>query len=107
MQRLLQAAPQTQFTNYVAEPRLPRMAQRKVKRERADGEVSGKRIAAEEKIARLLGLLLVKDIKRQTDKVPILRRAGFEVAEVAEMLGLTENHVRVADHLGRKKLKSE
>lgn len=77
-----------------------------LKRKRVVGEVDRKEMSAEEKIARLLGLLLVKDIKQQTDKVPILRRAGFEVAEVAEMLGLTENHVRVADHIGRKKRKS-
>jgi len=61
------------------------------------------RVSAEEKIARLLGLLLVKDIKKKTDQVPLLRRVGFEVSEVADILGMTENHVKVADHLGRKK----
>jgi len=79
----------------------------RAKRKRAVDEAGAKRVSAEEKIARLLGLLLVKDIRQQTDKVPILRRAGFEVAEVAAMLGLTENHVRVADHVGRKKLRPE
>jgi len=68
----------------------------------ADG--SGKsRIPADEKIARLLGLLLVKDIKKKTDQVPLLRRVGFDVSEVAGMLNMTENHVKVADHHGRKK----
>jgi hypothetical protein len=32
-----------------------------------------------------------------------LRSAGFQVAEVAEMLRITENHVRVASFAGRKK----
>jgi hypothetical protein len=62
-----------------------------------------KRVSAEEKIARLLGMLLVKDIKKKTDQVPLLRAVGFEVSEVAAMLGITENHVKVADHHGRKK----
>jgi hypothetical protein len=75
------------------------------KRRPAAGNDSGgrKRISAEEKIAHLLGLLLVKDIKKKTDQVPLLRRVGFEVSEVADMLGMTENHVKVADHHGRKK----
>jgi len=64
------------------------------------------RVAAEEKIARLLGLMLVKDIKRKTDQVPLLRSVGFEISEVADMLGMTENHVKVADHHGRKKRKA-
>lgn len=64
------------------------------------------RISAEEKIARLLGMLLVKDIKKTTDRVPLLRSVGFDVAEVADMLGITENHVKVADHQGRKKRKA-
>lgn len=64
------------------------------------------RVSADEKIARLLGLLLVRDVKMKTDKVPLLRSAGFEVSEVANMLGITENHVKVADHLGRKKLQA-
>lgn len=60
-------------------------------------------VGAEEKIARLLGMLLVKDIKNKNDQVPLLRRAGFDVSEVADMLGISANHVMVADHLGRKK----
>jgi hypothetical protein len=64
------------------------------------------RVPADEKIARLLAMLLVKDIKKKTDKVPLLRSAGFEVSEVASLLGMTENHVKVADHLGRKRRKA-
>lgn len=63
----------------------------------------GARVGGEEKIARLLAMLLIKDVKKKTDAVPMLRRAGFEVSEVADMLGMTENHVKVADHHGRKK----
>ena len=74
----------------------------KRKRKPADASAND-RLSADEKIARLLGLLLVKDIKSATDQVPLLRRAGFEVSEVAQMLNMTENHVRVADHHGRKK----
>jgi len=48
------------------------------------------RTTADEKIARLPGLLLVKDMKRRTDQVPLLRSAGFEVSEVAELLGMTK-----------------
>lgn len=61
------------------------------------------KVSAEEKIARLLGLLFVKDIKKKTDQVPILRSVGFQISEVADLLNMTENHVRVADHTGRKK----
>ncbi len=76
------------------------------RRENAGAEQPGsgrRRIVPEEKIARLLALLLVRDIKKKTDQVPLLRSAGFEVSEVADLLGMTENHVKVADHLGRKK----
>ena len=77
------------------------MAKRK-RKPAADGSAKG-RVSADEKIARLLGLLLVKDVKSKNDQVPLLRRAGFEISEVAHMLNITENHVMVADHHGRKK----
>lgn len=60
-------------------------------------------VSSEEKIARLLGLLLVKDMENKIDQVTLLRSAGFEVSDVALMLGMTENHVNVAAHAGRKK----
>lgn len=63
----------------------------------------GDGVSPMEKIARLLGMLLVKDVTKKTDQVPLLRSAGFSVSEVADMLGMAENHVRVADHHGRKK----
>ena len=64
---------------------------------------SAESLVSEEKIARLLGLLLVKDMENKIDQVTLLRSAGFEIAEVASMLGMTENHVTVASHAGRKK----
>jgi len=67
---------------------------------------AGRGVSAETKIARLLGLLLVKDIKKKTDQVTLLRSAGFGVSEVADMLGITEKHVTVAHVRGRKKRKS-
>jgi hypothetical protein len=79
---------------------------KRLKRGAAADALGRQRVAGEEKIARLLGLLLIKDIKRKTDAVPMLRRAGFEVSEVAGLLGMTENHVKVADHLGRKRRQS-
>jgi hypothetical protein len=73
------------------------------KRKKVDVDGPARGVPAEEKIARLLGLLLVKDSKNASDQVTLLRRAGFEVSDVAAMLNMTENHVRVADHHGRKK----
>lgn len=57
---------------------------------------------AQEKIARVLGLLAVKGIEQRTEQAALLRAVGFEVSEVAAMLGMTENHVNVAAHMGRK-----
>ena len=59
--------------------------------------------AAEEKIARLLAVLATKDIEQASERVTLLRGVGFGVSEVASILGMTENHVRVAAHEGRKK----
>lgn len=60
-------------------------------------------VSAEEKIARTLGLLLIKGVEQRTDQVTLLRSIGFEVSDVAAMLGMTENHVNVAAFKGRKK----
>lgn len=61
-------------------------------------------VPAEEKIARLLGILLVKDMEQKTEQVARLRAVGFEVSTIAAMLGMTENHVNVAAFYGRKNL---
>jgi hypothetical protein len=80
------------------------VAARKRKRAKAKAKTE-KDISGSDKIARVLGMLLVKEIENKTDQVPLLRSAGFEVSEIASMLRMTENHVKVADHLGRKKRK--
>ena len=54
-------------------------------------------------IARLLGVLATKDIEQIPERVTLLRAVGFSVPEVASILGITENHVRVATHAGRKR----
>jgi len=59
-------------------------------------------VAAHEKIARLLGVLATKDMEQIPERVILLRAVGFEIAEVASILSMTENHVRVASHQGRK-----
>lgn len=64
-------------------------------------------VSSQEKIARLLGIIAIKDVEQLTDRVTMLRAVGFEVAEVASMLGITENHVNVAAHHGRKKRKGK
>jgi len=75
------------------------------KRRRPAGADAEPQVSAQEKIARLLALLLVKDVKNNTEKVPLLRRVGFSVAEVADLLDISTNQVSVADHLGRKNKK--
>ena len=61
-------------------------------------------IAAQlEKIARLLALLAVKD-ESQPEKIKVLSGAGFSNTEIAELLGLTRNAVKLAlRRLRRKK----
>ncbi len=81
------------------------MARRRRKRKSAAEDRKDGGVPAADKIARLLGMLIVKDLKKRTDQVPLLRSAGFAVSEVADMLGMDENHVRVADHHGRRRKK--
>jgi DNA-directed RNA polymerase specialized sigma24 family protein len=47
--------------------------------------------------------LATKDMEQVNERVTLLRAVGFTVSEVASILGITENNVRVATHLGRKK----
>ena len=68
-------------------------------------ELETVQVSAQEKIARVLGLLLVKDLRSKNEQVPLLRTAGFSVPEVATMLGIGEGHVRQADYESRKKRK--
>jgi len=71
---------------------------------------SGKAVATEplsahDKIARLLGLLAVKDKTDAADKVILLQGAGFVTAEIASMLDITENNVDVINFRRRSKKK--
>ena len=66
------------------------------------GEAIGPK-SAEEKIARLLAMLVVKDVESDVDRVPMLRAAGFNTAEIAEILGTTDATVRAAEAYTRKK----
>lgn len=59
--------------------------------------------SSEEKIARLLAMLVVKEFGSDAAKVPVLHSAGFTTAEIAEILGTTEGTVRVAASRARKK----
>jgi hypothetical protein len=60
-------------------------------------------VSAEEKIARLLGILAVKDVTEPPQQVAMLQSAGFDVSEVASLLGITENNVNVINYRKRKK----
>ena len=57
----------------------------------------------EEKISRLLALFLIKDLTDKVEKVGLLKTAGFLNLEIAQMLGMTSNHVNVAAHAARSK----
>jgi len=47
------------------------------------------------RIAKLLALFLLRDIKDESTKVNCLHAVGFSVPEVAALLGKTEINVRV------------
>ncbi len=76
----------------------------KAKRSKSGDPVIRGPVPAEERIARLLALLLVKEIPVKDDKVRHLRAAGFEVSDVANMLNMTNHAVSVADSRGKKKV---
>ena len=67
--------------------------------------VAAEPLSAHDKIARLLGLLAVKDKTDSADKVILLQGAGFVTAEIASMLGITENNVDVINFRRRNKKK--
>lgn len=60
-------------------------------------------LSGADKIANLLALMVIKDIEQISEKATILRSAGFQIAEVAALLSMTELNVRVATHAGRKR----
>lgn len=60
-------------------------------------------VSAHDKIARMLGIIAVKDKAEPTDQVVLLQGAGFEQAEIASMLGITENNISVINYRLRNK----
>lgn len=60
-------------------------------------------VPAMEKIARLLAILAMRDLEQKSDQVQMLQAAGFNVAEVAGLMGLTSNAVNVMAHRNRKR----
>jgi DNA-directed RNA polymerase specialized sigma24 family protein len=62
-------------------------------------------LSAHDKIARLLGLLAVKDKPEPAEQVVLLQGAGFQQAEIASMLGITENNISVINYRLRNQKK--
>lgn len=61
--------------------------------------------SSEEKIARLLGILLTQKMEQKTDQALLLKAAGFQNAEIGELLGMSDNHVSVTLYQAKKKAK--
>jgi DNA-directed RNA polymerase specialized sigma24 family protein len=58
-------------------------------------------VSALDKIARMLGIIAVKDKTEPTDQVFLLQGAGFEPAEIASMLGVTVHNINVMNYRRR------
>jgi hypothetical protein len=78
------------------------MAKAKAKRTQSENKPAEIPISAEDKIARLLGLLLIKDIKNQGDQLVQLEKAGFKITDIAAMLGISGNQVSVVSYQVKK-----
>jgi hypothetical protein len=59
--------------------------------------------SAEDRLARLIGLFVVREIKEKQDQISLLLRAGFENTDVAEMLDVSLNYVSVAIYRNKAK----
>ncbi len=59
----------------------------------------------ESRLTNLLGLLLIKGEKQQAEQIMLLNRAGFRTAEIAALVGTTNNAVSVAVYQQKKKKK--
>jgi hypothetical protein len=57
-------------------------------------------------ISKLLAFLLCEG-KSQNDKVALLSRAGLNTPEIAVLLDLTPNAIRLIRHKAKKKVKAE
>jgi DNA-directed RNA polymerase specialized sigma24 family protein len=60
-------------------------------------------LAAEEKIARMLGILAVQNVRGKVEQVVLLRSGGFSIPEIAEMLDLPQNTVSVRLYTAKQK----
>jgi hypothetical protein len=78
------------------------MARKVARRARADGAESEQGTPALDKIAALLGLLVVKDM--ETDDASVrLGNVGFSDREIAALIGVTDGYVRLARFRAKKK----
>jgi hypothetical protein len=64
-------------------------------------------VAADAKIARLMGLAAVKDMATNIEKAVFLRAAGFTNQEIADMLVMSGNQVAVTFVKARKAKKKK
>lgn len=60
-----------------------------------------------DRIARLLGLLLIRELPNQADQIDVLSAGGFSTAEIATLLGTTRNTVSVRVSQQKSKMKKK
>jgi DNA-directed RNA polymerase specialized sigma24 family protein len=66
-------------------------------------KVSQESIGADDKVARLLALLVIKDVEDKQEQALLLNSAGFTAGEIAQILRVGDNYVHVALHRTRPK----
>ena len=59
-------------------------------------------LSAHDKIARLLGIIAVKNVSDSADKVVMLQGAGFGSAEISSMLDITRNAIDLINFKRRR-----
>lgn len=64
-------------------------------------------LSAEDKIARILGILAVKDVPDSADKVVMLQGAGFGSPEISSMLDITRNAIDLINFRRRQRGKKK
>jgi hypothetical protein len=64
-------------------------------------------LSAEDKIARILGILAVKDVADSVDKVVMLQGAGFGSGEISSMLDITRNAIDLINFKRRQRGKKK
>jgi len=64
-------------------------------------------LSAEDKIARILGILAVKDVVDSADKVVMLQGAGFGSGEISSMLDITRNTIDLINFKRRQRVKKK